>query len=88
MTALPPTKENMICFGNIIYYSLPTLLAGHKQDTTQAYMLSQVPRMAAVTMVLVCNFTELHTLVLSLCTLSYPMAILVVVALTVAVLVS
>ena len=51
MTALPPTKENMICFGNIICCSLPTLLAGHKQDTTQAYMLSQVHRMAAVTMV-------------------------------------
>ena len=50
MTALPLTKKNMICFGNIIYYSLSTLLAGHKQDTTQAYMLSQVPRMAAVTM--------------------------------------
>ena len=34
MTAIPLTKENMICCGNIIYCSLPTLLAGHKQDTT------------------------------------------------------
>ena len=28
MTAVPPTKKKMVCYGNIVYGSLVTLLAG------------------------------------------------------------